>query len=220
MPKKNCTGEYMQEKQLYKSSINHEAAKSGDLTKKAARLSLVELFANLKAITAASPDADAYLQQLAIRFLWNGFEKNDSVMESNDLGIGGGKWDYPPLLVAPLATPAATCPAVVSHDLLAKSYVAARAKSNESFDRTYAVWLGSGADCFCKFYHDCDNHAVAKNRALAEAPSLDTRALAEFLVIGPWRGDVKVAPQGTLVAAGSIPYLFEVEDPYFLETKV
>ena len=29
----------------------------------------------------------------------------------------------PPLLVAPLAAPAATRPAVVSHDLLAKSYV-------------------------------------------------------------------------------------------------
>jgi hypothetical protein len=210
----------MNKKKSYKSSVNQEAAESGELTSKATELSVVELFANLKAITAASPDANAYLKELAIRFIWNSVEENDSVMESSDLGIGGGRWDRPPLLVVPIAAPAATCPAVVSHDLLAKSYVAARAKANDSFDRTYAVWLGSGADCFCKFYHDCDNHAVAKNRALADAACLETRALADVLIIGPWQGDVKVAPQGTLVAAGQIPYLFEVEDPYLLNSKM
>jgi hypothetical protein len=100
----------------------------------------------------------------------------------------------PRCLLPPLAAPAATRPAVVSHELLAKSYVAARARTNQSFDRTYAVWLGSGADCFCKFYDDCDNHPMAKNRTLADASCLQTGALADVLVIGPWRGGVKVAP--------------------------
>ena len=209
----------MENKKLSKPSINQEAAESGNLTNKAAKLSLVELFANLTAITAASPDANAYLKELALRFIWKGIENNDSTVDGSDLGIGGGKWDCPPLVVIPLAVPKATCPAAVSHDLLAKSYVAARAKSDKSFDRTYAVWLGIGGDCFCKFYHDCDNHAMAKSRALADAYSLETRALADVLVIGPWRGDVDVAPQGTLVAAGSTSYLFEVEDPYCLHTK-
>ena len=75
-----------------------------------------------------------------------------------------------------------------------KATWAARARANQSFDRTYPVWFGSGANCFCKFYDGCDNHAMAKNRTLADASCLQTGALADVLVIEPWRGEVKVAP--------------------------
>ena len=47
----------MKKKKLYKSSINQETAKCGELTSKAAKLSLEKLFANQKTLTPESPEA-------------------------------------------------------------------------------------------------------------------------------------------------------------------
>jgi hypothetical protein len=198
----------------HKSSDGQVTAQPRKTAKAAEAVTIEKIFTEAERLKGESPEAYAHLQEILTRVFWNCLEKSDSWTETNDRGISGGAWDSPPLLVGPLVHSTPKGASLAAHDLLAKTYVVAKARSTESFDRTYAVWLGSGMDCVVRFVYDCDNHAIAKTRAMVYASSLQWQMLADVLVIGPWRGDPKIAPPGTLVAACSPENLFEVEDPY------
>ena len=136
-----------------------------------------------------------------------------ALLPTPDHGIGGG-YDFPILPLKEIPKPVPAEEYSMGHDLVATSYLMARAACGKRWPDTYAAWVGSGTLGVSCYPGHCANHSEARDRAVVKADGLELDGPAEILVVGPWRGDPNRVPTGAVVAVRWSASMYEIQDPY------